>query len=505
MRPRRRDLLLGAGLFTSYVITAKLGLSFDALGGVATPVWPPTGISLAALVLYGFRLWPAITLGALVVNLQTGTPVGAVVGIALGNTLEAVVGAWLLRRAKVSPALDRIRETVVLIVLGALLSTMISATFGATSVWASGAGGSFRELWWVWWVGDVGGGLVVAPFLLSWLSPAPRGGPRASILEAILVTVSLAGCGLLAFGEAERAYLVFPPLLWAALRFGPRGAAGATLLLSVVAIVQTAILDLGIGRKGLVELQLFVAVLSATALVLGATVAERRRAVLLRDEFLSVASHELRTPLAALKLKIEGLERRLRRTGNDETSVARAAATSGQIARLERLIDELLDVSRITSGRLHLEHSDVHAASLVEAVVSQLPGAPTVELDLDRSVTGRWDALRIEQVLTNLLRNAHEHGSAPICVSLRRTGTMAVLDVSDAGQGIPAADRLRVFERFEQGGRGRTGGLGLGLYITRQIVEAHGGSIRVERPPSGGTSFVVELPAAARDGVPSPR
>src|SRR5262245_51160260 len=154
---RHRILLLG--LFVVYVATAKLGLTADAVSGVATAVWPPTGISLAALLLGGVRLWPAVTVGAFVVNLQAGVPLAAAAGMALGNTLEAVLGAWLLRRAHLSPALDRVRDAVALIALGALVSTTVSATFGATSLWLSGAaaGATYREVWWVWWIGDVGG------------------------------------------------------------------------------------------------------------------------------------------------------------------------------------------------------------------------------------------------------------------------------------------------------------------------------------------------------------
>ena len=165
----RRRWLQGLGLFGAYLAAAKLGLTFDADSGIATPVWPPTGIALASLFLAGIRLWPAVSLAAFVVNVQAGAPIVAALGIAAGNTLEAVAGAWLLQRAQVSPALDRTRDAVALLSLAALLSTTISATLGALSVWGSGAAaGRFRDLWWVWWVGDAGGDLVVAPFLMTW-------------------------------------------------------------------------------------------------------------------------------------------------------------------------------------------------------------------------------------------------------------------------------------------------------------------------------------------------
>src|SRR6476659_9101018 len=122
-----------AVVFAAYVATARIGLSFDALAGIATTVWPPTGIALAALVLRGPHLWPAVSLAAFVVNLATGIPIWGAAIIATGNTLEAVVGAALLRRFSFDPRLGRLRDVLLLVALAALASTMISATFGVAA------------------------------------------------------------------------------------------------------------------------------------------------------------------------------------------------------------------------------------------------------------------------------------------------------------------------------------------------------------------------------------
>jgi signal transduction histidine kinase len=477
-----------AVLFVAYATTAKVGLSFDAVSGVATAVWPPTGISLCALALFGFELWPGIALAAFLVNAQTGIPLLAAVGIAAGNTLEAVAGAWLLRRVGFGPSLARIRDALALIFLAAFLSTTISASFGAISLFLTGGftNGSFREVWWVWWVGDVCGDLLVAPVLLAWLAGGPVERRPVRLLELGLLVAAAIGVGVFAFGDAARLYLVFPVVLWAGLRFGPRGASAATLLLAIVAILDAA----DVPSRHLVETQLFIAVVAVTSLLLGAAVAERQRAVHLRDEFLSVASHELRTPLAALKLRVQGVHRSLQKSGAEDKVVARLAATDGQIDRLEKLIDELLDVSRITAGRLHLERTEVKLAALVKDVAARLRPAGDVALDLDDTLTGVWDPLRIEQVVTNLLGNALQHGSPPFRVSLRRVEANAELVVSDGGAGVRPEDRRRVFERFEQRADGRRStGLGLGLYIASQIIQAHGGSITV-----AGATFTVCLP-----------
>ncbi|HZU83272.1 MAG TPA: ATP-binding protein, partial [Polyangiaceae bacterium] len=222
-----------------------------------------------------------------------------------------------------------------------------------------------------------------------------------------------------------------------------------------------------------------------------------------RDDFLSVASHELRTPLTSMLLRLELLERTAGATNAQyESFRVGLSAVARQAKRLSDLVDGLLDVSRMRMGRLKLERQRFDLAALVRDVASRL------EADAARAgcsllvaaaapVLGSWDPLRIEQIVTNLLSNAVKYaGSAPIEVAVESDARMARLVVRDRGVGIAPEDQRRIFERFERGAspRGARGGLGLGLYITRQIVEAHGGSIRVASRPGEGTTFVVELP-----------
>jgi PAS domain S-box-containing protein len=232
---------------------------------------------------------------------------------------------------------------------------------------------------------------------------------------------------------------------------------------------------------------------------------EAQEAIRLRDEFLSVASHELYTPITSLMLSLEAMLPAAR-TGQalDPRAMHKLLdLSSRQGRRLIRLIGDLLDVSRIETGRLVLDLADVELGALVRDVVERL------EPDLARSrcslsvrasapVTGRWDRSRVDQVVTNLLSNAMKFGSEkPIEISIGAEGGIARLVVTDRGIGISPARQARVFQRFERAApAAHYGGLGLGLYISRRIVEAHGGSIRVESEPVAGSTFTVELPCA---------
>ncbi len=233
-----------------------------------------------------------------------------------------------------------------------------------------------------------------------------------------------------------------------------------------------------------------------------------------RDEFLSVASHELRTPLSALQLQIEMLLEPPRR---DPTAVVspeqlkkKLQVAARQVDRLSRLISELLDVSRITAGRLSLERADTDLAALAREVVERFADEAAkarspIELIAREPVTGRWDRLRLEQIVANLLTNAFRFGAGkPIELVVTADGTNARLTVTDHGIGIAPEDAERIFQRYEQSVAMRPyGGLGLGLYIARGLVEAHGGTIAVESQPNAGSTFTIALPRQHR-GDPRP-
>jgi signal transduction histidine kinase len=225
-----------------------------------------------------------------------------------------------------------------------------------------------------------------------------------------------------------------------------------------------------------------------------------------RDEFLSIASHELRTPVTSLRLAVQNLEA-MAAEGSlvhaPQAVVTRALSTAvRQSHHLGRLIEELLDISRIRAGRFELALADaVDLAQLARATTARLErelgmANCAVTIDAPRPVLGRWDSARLDQVLTNLLTNAMKFGAGrPIEITVRNGGASAVLAVTDHGIGIEAEAQARIFDRFERGVSAQHyGGLGLGLYIVRQIVEAHHGTIWVRSEAGRGSTFTVTLP-----------
>jgi PAS domain S-box-containing protein len=231
---------------------------------------------------------------------------------------------------------------------------------------------------------------------------------------------------------------------------------------------------------------------------------EAQAAVAARDEFLSIASHELRTPLTALRLALENM-RRVSTRGDAEKLpaqyVERVLATAErQGQRLEKLVTALLDVSRIQMGRLELDVDEVDLGAVISEVVAQFEDEAAQTGSTLRvrgeSVRGYWDRLRISQVVTNLLANAVKYGGGnPVEIEYGPRDDRATLVVRDHGIGIDPVDQPQIFERFERAVSSRNyGGLGLGLYIVKRIVEAHGGSVRVESVPGAGATFYVDLP-----------
>jgi signal transduction histidine kinase len=228
--------------------------------------------------------------------------------------------------------------------------------------------------------------------------------------------------------------------------------------------------------------------------------ARAEEALRMRDEFLSIASHELKTPLTSVKIELYGLKERL--AGQDERLIRKIERATRNADRLSRLVETLLDVSRIANGKLTLRAEEFDLARALGEVVDGLRAAAaqsscTLSFHTAGPVHGAWDRVRVEQVLMNLLSNAFKYGAGhPVSVAVAREGDEAVVEVKDLGPGVSDEDLDRIFDRFERAASMRNhGGLGLGLYVSREIVRAHGGCIFVRKAEEErGATFVVRLP-----------
>jgi signal transduction histidine kinase len=502
------EVLLLGGV---YVCVALAGLKINAVSGFATLVWPPSGLALAVLLRRGLGLWPGVALGAFVTNLWVGAPVGAALGIACGNTLEAVSGAWLLARfAGLDRPLERLRQVAALVVLGALGTTLVSAAIGVLSLRAAGTiadaqmGATFRA----WWVGDALGELVVAPLIIVFSDSHELFKRPARVVEAAVLTALLLGMSLLVFGgwispasPFGQVYLLFPVLAWAALRFHLRGGTFATLLLSAVAVACTVYgrgpFVRGSVADSLMFLQVFMAMVAITTLFLGAAISERDRAVRARQSLLAIVSHDLKNPLNAIGIHAQLLARKVR---DDAALMKLVAQVERSVDRMGLLVRDLLDASALEAGELTLHLDTVEAGPLLVEAAEHMRGtaekrSQTLRLDVATGLHARGDRDRLLQVLLNLIENALKFAPDGSTVNLAvapATGQLR-FSVSDSGPGIPPEELPRIFDAFWSGSQ-TSSGSGLGLSISKRIIEAHGGRLWAESALGKGSTFLFELP-----------
>src|SRR6267378_268529 len=299
------------GLAAVYYLAARLGLRFAYINSSVTTVWPPAGIALAAFVLLGYRVWPAILGAAFLANVTTTGTLLPSIGIAIGNTAEGLLGAYLVNRfARGGRVFDRVRDILRFTALAALVSTTVSASIGIASL-AVGGLVSWHDaprVWLTWWLGDAVGDIVIAPALILWIGvkPAPGWSGRQT-LEAIaaalitgLVTFAIFG-GLFPTRHYSITVLLWPVLIWVAFRFGPRETATAILFVSIIAILRTLhgfgpYGDLSPGES-LTLLQVWTGITAVTSLVLAAVVAGQRdiqgtwRELAVTDPLTGLANH----------------------------------------------------------------------------------------------------------------------------------------------------------------------------------------------------------------------
>jgi signal transduction histidine kinase len=477
-----------------YWLAAKVGLQLAYLHGTVSALWPPVGVGMAVLVLYGVSLWPGIVLGDLAVA-DFSQPAGTILGQTVGNTLEVVIGAILFSRlAQGRTGFGRQRDVAAL-VAAATVGTAVSATFGAVSLRLGGviSSGELGDVWRTWFLGDLSGALVFAPLLLCWLG-APIGEitPRQA-LEGLTVATLITVIALLP-SQRDVPYIVFPVLIWAALRGGPRGAAGAVALVTTLTVYNTAHHAGPFIRatitQSLLATQLFVAAAAVTSLVLGAVIEERHTAL----EALRENERRLRDSRARIVKAGDAARRRLERNLHDGAQ--------------QRLVSLALTL-RLARLQLHrdpaaTEHLLIEASEELQSAIDELR-------ELARGI---HPAVLTDRGLGPALEVLADHSHLPVELAthipdrLPPTVEAVVYYVAAEGltniakyaQATSATVRLEAHDNNvvlcvgDDGAGGADPGQGTGLRGLSDRVEALGGKLELRSPPGRGTLLTASIP-----------
>ena len=487
--PRGRSLLAVAALAGAYYGSAKIGYQLEFTGPVAAIVWLPVGIGIAFLYLGGLQLWPGVVVGDLLANNYATLPIGSALGQTVGNTLEVVAGALLIRRiARRGGPLDTV-SNVVLVVLALAAATALSATVGTLSSLGGDviAAHQFPTVWRTWWLGDTCGALLVVPLAIAWWRQPLVPGTRERQIEGVVGLALALGLTALGLGTSTPvAYLAFPGLLWAALRFGQRGATLSVALVSVMVVWQT------VHHNGpftyhsltrtLLSTQLFIFVAALSALCLAAVVSERQRvAHRLRESRarLLVASDSERLRLErnlhdGAQQRLLALAFRLQEIGREVPRTApRALALLGKADdELQVAIDELRELA-------HGLHPAAVATFGLPSAINDIAMRSPVPIDRTGVSSQRFPD-RVEAtayyVIAEAVTNAQRHARAnAIAIRARASGAWLHIEVQDDGVGDAREE-------------------GSGLQGLRDRVEATGGSFRVKSPPQAGTLVAAVIP-----------
>jgi len=522
-----RHYALIIGLTLVYYLAGRAGLHFfGLLHPSASAIWIPTGIAIASLLIFGYRVWPAIFTGALLVNWTTQGSLLTSIGMAAGNTLEGILAAYLVGRfAGGTAAFARASNIFRFAGVGVVAGATVSATIGVVSLTLGGyaPAADFGAIWFTWWLGDAAGAIVITPLLVLWYADRQWSWPTWRVIESALLLGSLVLVASMTFfhpllASYPLSFLCLAPLVWAAFRFGQREVATAVALLALIATWATATghgpFIMQTSNESLLVLQGFMTFMAMTTLSMAALTSERasllarerkarteaEAAGRAKDEFLAILSHELRNPLSAISAAGAVLN------GTDDAATGQTRQWREIIHRqtdqLTRLIDDMLDIAKVTVEKMPLERQPMDLAEAVERCL-RAHASEGALLRIEVQCQPTWiyaDPNRIAQVIDNLLDNAVKYTPATgsIRVSVASQAEVAILRVEDAGVGIARDFLPHVFDPFLQGEQPLDrpmGGLGIGLTLVRRLTELHGGTVDAYSRGTGrGSAFVVRLP-----------
>jgi signal transduction histidine kinase len=518
-----------------YFAVGKLGLRFAFLDASASAIWPASGLAFAMLLLGGLRFWPAIFVGAFLVNITTAGSLLNALLIASGNTVEAVTGAWLVASfAGGRYAFEKARNIVLFWFLACMAATALSATIGVTSLCLTGAAtwNNFTALWSTWWMGDAVGGFLGGALVLLWAKQWHLRWTRQRIFETAVVYALVAGVTILVFTGlfANKLFYLLPALMWASFRLGPRETAGALAILSIISIWGTL---QGIGpfintssspNQSLLRLQSYLAVLAITNLTVASVVKEANDAAAAvraaRDEMeervhertamLSNANDALRVLAASVQSAQEDERRRVARELHDDLGQRLAALKLKMHAfeaelqnriipgpgRLQGLLEDIdrmiAEVRRISYNLRPMALDDYGLSVALDMLCKEFERVYNVPTRL--RVNGAAGDLHDDQldialyrVAQGALSNVAKHASArTVSIFMTRDDNHVVLSVEDDGRGFDVASLRKRRDVYS----------GLGLIGMRERSEMLGGTFSIKSEPEHGTRIQVRIPVS---------
>jgi two-component system, NarL family, sensor histidine kinase FusK len=538
----QQSILWNLAVFLLYLTAAKLGLNYTVIGQTVTLLWLPSGIALVAVLIGGYRLWPGIALGAFIANAGTGVPLITLFVITLGDTLEPLFGALLLRRwSNFSVALDKVSDVLLLILFAAFGSTIVGASYGTLGliVGEEITFADFGLTWLAWWLGDGMGVLVISPVLLAGFAitlSTHRSFSAMKALEALILVVALTAAGHTIFGNTKFSGLdyfpvslaLFPFVIWGALRFGTIGAASVALITSLLAINGTV---QGTGPfagnssiNSLILWCLFADLLSITGLIMAAVNSGREIALAgLRDanenleelvqkrtSALIRTNQELHTALAArrnLQMEMNQInEERQKMIGQElhdgigqqltgiaflvaslnETLGVKSAPEVSTVGQVKHLLGEAMSVVRALSHGLYpiaLETRGLSSAlhHLSEYAQSSSCVQCVVRCTINTNLIDKIIALNLYRIAQEAVCNALRHSKAQLIeIKLSETGEHYRLSVEDNGIGFPV-QRMKT-------------SVTLGLRSMRSRADLIGAEIEIRKNPDGGSVIIVTGP-----------
>ncbi|MBQ0755239.1 MAG: MASE1 domain-containing protein [Gammaproteobacteria bacterium] len=521
-----------------YVLAGLLSFAVMVNDGLASLVWAPTGISIAALMVAGYRYWPAVFFGATLTNflMADNLLLGSIIGV--GNTLEAVLAVSLIRRfTPMEKLFDGIRTTVIFIVSASLIAPIPSALAGAFGMLAFNIidADHLQTIVGVWWLGDAMGALTLTPAIYligqrihkkenAYIDHFNAASPERVIIVCASIILSTIIYALPGDTTVNLSYLPFLMVLWGALRLPQVYALLLSMMVSIIAIggalAQVPTQSPPAAIDSLVYLYLFLATQTGTVLLVGALARDREKiteqlvdaqqtaeaASAQKSLFLTNISHEIRTPLNGI-IGVTGIMLPDVQT-NRQREHLRIIQNSAD--SLLNLLNDLLDHARIEAGKLRIQRQTFYLPRLLNDVTGLFESqAEAKGLYLRANISGDLpkyvvnDDSRIRQILINIIGNSLKFtNSGGISVSISRAAQsnqpgQVIISVEDTGIGIAADAQNRIFDAFTQADNSTSrlyGGSGLGLTISKQLAEQLGGSIALTSSPGIGTRIDLTLP-----------